>query len=129
MGKPLTRDATHCARFFLNLCDRFVGSNGKATRALETDSDSPGKFTLDAFRTYWLMASGAQWVRDSNGNFQLVETNGAKTEAVVIEFLNDLGIPFWIFTSKGAKKTVGIRQMATLFELGVSLNVESFKRS
>lgn len=123
----LTGKAAKTGRFYLEFCERFLGNNFKATCALETDSDSPRIFTLNDFQSYALMASGAQWICDTKGNWQLVEANGMELEFVVIELLDYLWVPALVPCAERLKHCVRIPQMAALLKLRMGLNMESLK--
>jgi hypothetical protein len=123
----LTDKAAKACRFHLQLSNSFVRDTRITAEALQGNGYPARKFALSSFRSYCLMASGAQWVCDANGDWQLVETNGLEPEAVVIELLEYLGIPLWVFTGKSLHQVINPAQLATLFQLGCSLNMESFK--
>ena len=63
-------------------------------------------------------ASGAQWACDGQGYFQLLEPQGAKQQAAVLEFLEHLGPPAGVSVADTWKQSIYLH-LPELYQIGL----------
>lgn len=125
----LVGDAAKACRFYLQFSNRFVGDARVTANTLQSDPYPAREFALNEFKSYCLMASGAQWIADSSGEWGLVNSNGPKAEAAVIELFEYLEIPFNAIESQSFNQRVNPAIIAAFLQAGCFLNMENLKYS
>ena len=107
----------------------FRGAGEPALTRKGNGGNTAWEFTLDSFSTYCLMASGAQWIRDAQGHWQLIETNGLEPESAVIELCQFLNLPIFVSLDFVKKIPVDTSNLASLLKFGLPLHVEGLEHA
>lgn len=124
LGKP-----GQVCRFRLQFGDCFRGCHREPAGAAQGDFDAPREENLSIFETYRVMASGATWVRNSNGEWHLVKSNDIELESAVRELIKDQGLPICVFCPDSPNYCINISTLAALLEFGIPLDMERLKHA
>jgi hypothetical protein len=127
----LNYNALQCLRFHMEFSKRFGGDAGIPASTVKDYGEAPWKFALNSFQTYYLMASGAQWIRDDEWHFALIETNGLELESAVLELIYHLCSPWLIIAEfyKQLRICLSVPVLASVVKCGLPLDMKCFKYS
>jgi len=99
-----------------------VGRGAEAARAVKTDARASRKPDVRALGET-VTASGAKWAGDGYGNWVLLESHGAETEALVRELFDHLGLPLGELVVDRAEEARLVAREASLVEFGLGAGV------